>query len=114
MRDFFSIDRAAAAGVITDATPLASILLNVLQFLLSIAGILGIIGLGVSGALYFFAAGDQKRIALSKRSALASVLGIVIALGAWVLITQLAAFFSEGFHIWRISSLQTPVLDTVL
>lgn len=93
MQNFFHIDTAFAAGSITNAPGVSSILLNVLQFLLSIVGILGIIGLGVSGALYFFAAGDRKRIALAKRSALASVTGIIIALGAWVLVSQLTAFF---------------------
>ena len=114
MQNFFSIDTVLAAGSITDAPGVASILLNILQFLLSIIGILGIIGLVVSGVLYFFSAGDTKRIALAKRSAVGSVVGIIVALGALVLVTQLAAFFSEGFHIRHISSLQTPVLDTVL
>lgn len=82
-----------AAGSITNAPSVSSILLNILQFLLSVVGILGIIGLVVSGALYFFAAGDNRRIALAKRSALASVTGIIIALGAYILISQLTTFF---------------------
>jgi len=48
----------------------------------------------VSGILYFFSAGNEERVALAKRSALGSVIGIIIALGALVLVTQLAAFFS--------------------
>lgn len=114
MRNFLHVDTVFAGGVITDAPGVSSILLNILQFLLSIIGILGIIGLVVSGLLYFFSAGDQKRIALAKRSAVGSVIGIIIALSALLLVTQLSAFFSEGFRIRRISSLQTPVLDTVL
>lgn len=114
MQDFFLIDRAFAGGVIADAPGVSSILLNVLQFLLSIIGILGIIGLVVSGLLYFFSAGDQKRIALAKRSAVGSVIGIIVALSALLLVTQLTVFFSEGFHTRHISSLQTPVIDTVL
>ncbi len=94
MQDFLHIDTVLAAGSITDAPGVASILLNILQFLLSIIGILGIIGLVVSGVLYFFSAGDQKRIALAKRSAVGSVVGIIVALGALVLVTQLAVFFS--------------------
>ncbi|OGI16159.1 MAG: hypothetical protein A2878_03355 [Candidatus Moranbacteria bacterium RIFCSPHIGHO2_01_FULL_54_31] len=94
MHTFSLIDTVLAAGVITDATPIAEILSNVLQFLLSIVGILGIIGLVVSGALYFFATGDNRQIAVAKRAALASVIGIVIALGAYILITQIASFFS--------------------
>lgn len=93
MQNFFHID-VAQAGVITDAPSISHSLFNILQFLLSIAGILGIIGLVVSGILYFFSAGNEERAALAKRSALMAVIGIVIALGALVLVSQLAAFFS--------------------
>lgn len=94
MFSFSPISSVYAAGVITNAPSLSRGLLNILQFLLSIAGILGIIGLVVSGILYFFAAGNEERIALAKRGALASVTGIIIALGALVLVSQLATFFS--------------------
>lgn len=94
MQNFFFIDTALAAGSITNAHGISSILLNVLQFLLSIIGILGIIGLVVSGMLYFFSAGDRNRIALAKRSAVGSIIGIIIALGALVLVSQLADFFT--------------------
>lgn len=93
-QDFFSIDTARAAGVITDAPSISHSLFNILQFLLSIVGILGIIGLVIAGGLYFFAAGNEERVALGKKMALAAVTGIIIALGALVLVSQLAAFFS--------------------
>lgn len=94
MQNIFTIDAAlAAAGVITDATPFSVILLRILDFLLSIIGVLGIIGLVVSGVLYLTAAGDEDRIRLAKRAMLASVIGIVIALGALVLVSQLTVFF---------------------
>lgn len=92
MQDFFFIN-VAQAGVITDATPVSSILLNVLNFLLSIVGVLGIIGLVVSGILYLSAGGNEERMRLAKRAALASVTGIVIALGALILTGALASFF---------------------
>lgn len=92
-QNIFPID-VVQAGVITDAQPISLGLLNILQFLLSIAGILGIIGLIVAGGLYFFAAGDEERVALAKRSVLAAIIGIAISLGALVLVSQLAAFFS--------------------
>src|SRR3990167_4202054 len=94
MFSFSPISSVYAAGVITDAPSVSHSLLNILQFLLSIAGILGIIGLVVSGILYFFTAGNEERVALAKRGALMAVTGIVIALGALVLVSQLATFFS--------------------
>ncbi|MDO8565882.1 MAG: hypothetical protein Q7S04_01700 [Candidatus Moranbacteria bacterium] len=79
MQNFFHID-VAYAGVITDAPPVTSILFNTLTFLLSIVGVLGIIGLVVSGILYLSAAGDEERMRLAKRAAFASVGGILTAL----------------------------------
>lgn len=94
MQTIFSID-VARAGVITDAPPISLGLLNILQFLLSVVGILGIIGLVVSGALYLSAGGNEDRMQMAKRAALGSVTGIIIALGALVLMSQLASFFSN-------------------
>ncbi len=92
MQNIFQIS-VAYAGVITDATPISSILLNVLNFLLSIIGVLGIIGLVVSGVVYITARGDEKQMHLAKRAIIGSVIGIIIALSAFILIGQLAVFF---------------------
>lgn len=92
MQNIFSI-AVAQAGAITDAPKVMSILSNVLQFLLSIAGILGIIGLVIAGVLYLTAAGDTGRIALAKKAAIASVIGISIVLGTLVTVNQITVFF---------------------
>lgn len=83
----------AQAGVISDAPSLASGFAKILNFLLSIVGVLGIIGLILAGALYFFAAGNEKQMRLAKGAMIASVTGIIIALGAYVIISQISAFF---------------------
>lgn len=85
----------ARAGVITDAPSLSTGFLKILDFLLSIAGILAIIGLVIAGALYFFSAGDLRRIDLAKRAAFMSVLGIIVVLGAWVVVRQITEFFVQ-------------------
>ncbi|MEP7163037.1 MAG: TrbC/VirB2 family protein [Candidatus Moraniibacteriota bacterium] len=81
-----------ASDPIGTATPVVTILTNILQFLLSIVGVIAIIGLGVAGALYFFAAGDLRQIEKAKRAMLYSITGIVIALGGLVLVRTLASF----------------------
>lgn len=93
MKNIFHIP-IAYAGVITDATPISSILMNVLNFLLSIIGVLGIIGLVISGVIYITAVGNEKQMELAKNAALGSVIGIMIALGSLILTGQLATFFS--------------------
>ena len=88
------IPTVSAAGVITDATPISQGLLNALNFLLSVVGVLGIIGLVASGVIYLTSSGDEKRMQLAKRSVIASLIGLFIALGSLVMIGQIGSFFS--------------------
>lgn len=92
MREIFTIP-VVHAGVITSAPDITTILGNVLNFLLSIIGVVAIIGLVVAGAMYLTAGGDMRKIALAKRMVLASAIGIIVALGALMIVSQLAAFF---------------------
>jgi hypothetical protein len=89
-----SIINTVYAGTISDATPSATILQNVLQFLLSIVGVLAIIASVVAGLLYLTAAGNTKQIALAKKAFSFSIIGIVVALGALVIVSQLGSFFA--------------------
>jgi hypothetical protein len=83
----------AQAGVISDAPPLVSYFYNVLDFVLSVVGVLGIIGLVVSGVLYLVSGGDANRVRLSKRTAVASVVGLLIAIGSLIAVRQLTSFY---------------------
>lgn len=88
----FFIHSVAAAGPIDTAPRVVSILTNILNFLLSVVGIVAIIGIVIGGAIYFFAAGDMSRIEQAKKVILASVIGLVVVLGSVVLVRLLASF----------------------
>lgn len=78
------------AGAIDEAKPLTKSLLDILNFCLSIFGVLAIIGIVITGILYFTAGGDERQIRWAKRSLVASVVGSVIALGGMVLVWTIA------------------------
>lgn len=82
------------AGVIDEAQPLSVGLINILDFLLAIVGVVAIIGLTIAGFMYFFAAGDMRQIALAKKVTLSAITGIVIALGSYVLVRTLTSFLN--------------------
>lgn len=84
----------AQAGSISDATPIATILQNVLNFLLSIVGVLAIIALVIAGVIYITASGDTKRIALAKKAFGLAITGIVITLGSLAVVSQIGTFFA--------------------
>lgn len=83
----------AHAGVISDAPSVASILQNVLNFLLSIIGVLAIIAVVISGLLYLTAAGNPKQIESAKKLLFYAIIGIVVALGSLVIVSQIGEFF---------------------
>lgn len=91
--DFLKVS-VAQAGSITNATPITTILENILQFLLSIVGVLAIIALVAAGILYLTALGNMKQVALAKKAFQFSIIGIVVALGALVIVSQLSSFFA--------------------
>lgn len=84
----------AHAGVITDAPNVSDILMNVLNFALSIIGILGIVGLVVAGGMYFLAAGDEKALKMAKGIVSTSVVGLAIAFGCLMLVMAIGRFFT--------------------
>lgn len=87
------IDIAHAAGVIEDAPKVSSVLSNIVSFLMSVVGVIAIIGLVIAGMLYFFAGGDRRQLDLAKNMTFAAVTGIIIALSALVIIKTLSSFF---------------------
>jgi len=84
------VNSSAVAG----AKTLTAIATNVLNFLLSIVGIIGIIMLVVGGMMYLTAAGDEGRIETGKKIVTYSIIGILVALASLVLVTQIASFFT--------------------
>lgn len=79
---------------ISGAIPISQVLTNVLEFLLSIVGVVAIIGLVVAGFLYLTAAGDEHRIKIAKLSFYFSLIGGIVALSALVIINTLTNFLS--------------------
>lgn len=83
----------AADASYSSGLTLAEILMNVLNFLLSVVGVLAIIMLVVGGAMYVTAAGDEGKIDTAKKIVKWAIIGIAVSLSALVIVTQVANFF---------------------
>lgn len=83
----------AAPADVSGASSLSTILTNVLTFLTGIVGILALIMLVIGALMYLSAAGDEKRIDEGKKIVKFSIIGIIIAFSALVIVKQIAAFF---------------------
>ncbi len=84
-----ALNQVAPPGTLT----LAEIVVNVLNFLLSIAGTLAIIALIVGGLMYLTAAGNEKQVDTGKSMFKSAVIGIAIVMAAMVIVRQVAIFF---------------------
>jgi type II secretory pathway component PulF len=82
--------------IIGDAPPVAEALVRFLEFLLTIFGGIAMIMLVFSGIAYFFASGNEQTQQIAKRSMYYSVIGIVVALGAILIVRTIGSLFSAG------------------
>jgi hypothetical protein len=81
---FFSI---AQAGVISDAPKVSEVLTNVMQFVLSVFGVLAVCAFIVSGMFLLFSTGDPKMREKGKRAFQYSIVGVIVALSALIIVT---------------------------
>jgi len=79
------------AASFQSALTIKQIAYGVLNLLLSVIGVIGIIGLIVGGIFYLTAYGDEDRINLGKTTMTYAIIGIVLALGALVIVKQISA-----------------------
>ncbi len=78
--------REVQAGVIRDAPTVLEILLTVVGFFLQCVGVLAVLGIVFAGFLYVTAGSDSGRATAAKRALVGSVVGLVIALLALVVV----------------------------
>jgi len=79
-----------ADDIVNKAYTLKDIAINVLNFLLSVTGIVAIIGLIVGAIFYLTSYGDEDRMEKGKKILVASIIGIIIAFSALVIVRQVA------------------------
>ncbi len=79
--------------VVEEAQSFTQIATKVLNFLLSIVGIIAIIMLVIGGLMYLTAGGDEGKAETGKKITTYAIIAIAIALSALVLVTQVAGFF---------------------
>lgn len=85
---------ANADDIVNKAYTLKDIAVNVLNFLLSVTGIVAIIGLIVGAIFYLTSYGDEERMEKGKKILVASIIGIVIAFASLVIIRQVAGLIA--------------------
>ncbi|HMN19321.1 MAG TPA: pilin [Candidatus Moranbacteria bacterium] len=81
-------------GQVGGSLSLSQIALRVLNFLLSISGVIAMIMMVVGAIMYLTAAGDTKDIDKGKAIFKWSVIGVIVALSALIIVRQVAALLA--------------------
>ena len=75
------------------STSVTTLMTNLMNWLLGIVGFLAVIGFVISGILYLTAAGDDDQITKAKSAMMYSIIGVIVALLGFVVLTAAQTFF---------------------
>ena len=75
-------------------TALKDIIMGVLDWLLTIIGILAIIALVISGIQYYLVATDEKMLETAKKTMQAAIIGLIVALSGFIVIRAVDAMLN--------------------
>ena len=117
MRTLMKFKKAAAVGAATmpfmafaqwtpkvDGTNLpegggggiVEVISNIMKFLLKILAILAVIAFVIAGIIYLTSAGDQEQMDRGKRTMIAAVIGLIVALLGLIVINTVQTLLSGG------------------
>jgi cytochrome bd-type quinol oxidase subunit 2 len=65
---------------------LSTIIANILDWLLTIVGVVGVIGFVIAGIMYLTANGDEKKVGEAKKAMMASIYGVLVAICGMVVL----------------------------
>ena len=77
-------------------SPVALVLSNFMQWLLTVFGMIAVIGFVVSGIQYLTSTGDEARIESAKRHMKWSIVGVIVALSGVVIIFAVDAMLNAN------------------
>lgn len=84
----------APQGTGLPAGSLLGIVTSAMNWLLTVVGILGVVGFVIAGIIYLTAAGDEEQINRGKRTMIWSIVGVIVALLGVVIIKAVQALLS--------------------
>ena len=78
---------------------ITTIVLNILDWLLMLFGVIGILGFVISGIMYILAAGDEDVMERAKNAMKWSIIGVIVGLAGFVAIQAIDAALNAGYSV---------------
>lgn len=77
-------------------TSVTTLIVNIMKWLLYLLGFIAIIGFVIAGVLYLTAYGDDGQIKKAKTAMLFSIVGVLVALIGFIIVTAVTNFLGGG------------------
>jgi hypothetical protein len=81
---------------------LEAIVANILNIIISLAGVVLLLMLIMGGFGYITSGGDKEKAAKAKNTLTYAILGLLVILGAWLIIRLIEEFTGLNLHIFQI------------
>jgi cytochrome bd-type quinol oxidase subunit 2 len=82
----WNISNVSGYGLPGEGYTVGDVLVNLLQWVLGIFGILAVLAFIISGAMYFTATGDTTKAENAKKNMMYAIIGVIVGLGGVVII----------------------------
>lgn len=82
----------AGTGSNLASNSITTVLGTLMKGLLGIVGVIGVIAFVIAGILYLTAAGNEEQIEKAKTTMLYSIVGMIVALLGWVIVTAISTW----------------------
>lgn len=105
------LSNVSGASTGDDLPGIASKVVNVMLF---IVGILAVIMIIFSGIRYITAHGDKGQVESAKNTLIYSIVGLVVAIIAYAIVSWVTGLFSSGSSAAGASSYVLPVVENIL
>ena len=82
----WNISNVKGYGLPGEGSDIGDVLINILEWILMIFGILAVLAFIISGIMYFTAAGDTTKAENAKKNMTYAIIGVAVGLGGVVII----------------------------
>lgn len=95
LNDEFNLPNAGGDGDVSN------VILGIMDWLLTIVGVVAIIAFVISGIQYFLVATDEKMLESAKKTMQAAIIGIIVAISGFIVIQAVNSILeADGFTIF--------------
>jgi len=88
-------DEASGLGLPDES--LYNIITNILDWLLTIIGVVGVIAFAIAGLMYLTASGNDDQIKKAKTAMINSIIGVIVAIIGVVVLNAVDTMLNAGF-----------------